>query len=468
MFKLFTRIALISALLLLATTGAVFGQPGIPSATIALSVEGLVTPEMIPAGWVEVTFENTAETPLFGIMARLDDDATMEDFMGALMGIMGGDAGIVPPATFIGAPAAMPGTTQSVIYNLAAGSYILLNVAGEEPQIATFLVAGEAVDSEFEPEADLRVALVDFAFGLPVELPAGEQTWLIENLGAQWHELIVIPVPNGTTLEDAMLLLMAVEEGAEGEGGMPEFAAVWSPMSAGEKAWVTVDLAPGTYLVSCFIPDVNSDEHAIHAALGMIQIITVTDTLTYTDPAGFFTVNYPATLDAYSELFEGFPFPNAAFSSSPEVNETSMVAQPLPEGGWGVGLILLPKAMFAEVGMDEATPITDIAQAFVMMQLAEGDENVSDEMIAQMMSMMEVESIALPDGTSAAQVNLPAPTEDNLVLFFEPADGVIVLLSLLTAPGARTDEQVAQWLAMADSIAFTATVEELLVGIGEQ
>jgi hypothetical protein len=56
---------------------------------------------------------------------------------------------------------------------------------------------------------------------------------------------------------------------------MPEFAAVWSPMSAGERAWVQFDLAPGTYLVSCFIPDVNSDEHAIHAALGMIQIVTV-------------------------------------------------------------------------------------------------------------------------------------------------------------------------------------------------
>jgi hypothetical protein len=279
MLKLFARITLISAILLLAITGAVLGQtPAIPTATITLAAEGLVTPGTIPAGWVEVTFENAAEAPLFGIMARLDDDATMDDFMGALMGIMGGDAGIVPPATFTGAPAAMPGTTVSATYNLSAGMYILLNVAGEEPQIATFVVEGEAADTDFEPEADLTVALVDFAFGLPVELPAGEQTWLIENLGEQWHELIMIPVPAGTTLEDAMSLLMAVEEGAEGEGGAPEFAAVWSPMSAGERAWFQFDLAPGTYLVSCFIPDANSDEHAIHAALGMIQIVTVTET----------------------------------------------------------------------------------------------------------------------------------------------------------------------------------------------
>ena len=101
------------------------------------------------------------------------------------------------------------------MYNLAA---VLLNVVGEEPQIATFAVEGETADIDFEPEADLTAALVDFAFGLPVELPTDEQTWLIENLGEQGHELIVIPVPDGTTLEDAMSLLMAGEEEAEDEG----------------------------------------------------------------------------------------------------------------------------------------------------------------------------------------------------------------------------------------------------------
>ena len=265
--------SLLCLTLLLSLIGVASGQEMTKTAIVTLAPEGLITPETIPAGWVEITFENIAEAPLFGLMARLDADATMDDFMGALMGIMGGDAGIVPPATFTGAPAAMPGTTQSATYNLAAGNYVLLNVAGEEPQIATFVVEGEAAEIDVEPEADLTVALVDFAFGLPVELPAGEQTWLIENLGDQWHELIVIPVPDGTTLEDAMSLLMAGED--DGEGGMPEFAAVWSPMSAGERAWVRVGLEPGTYLVSCFIEDVNSDDHAIHAALGMIQIVTV-------------------------------------------------------------------------------------------------------------------------------------------------------------------------------------------------
>lgn len=458
MLKRFTRITLISAVLLLVITGAVFGQTAtIPTATITLSTDGLITPETIPAGWVEIAFENIAEAPLFGIMARLDEDATMDDFMGALMGIMGGDAGIVPPATFTGAPAAMPGTTQSVIYNLAAGSYVLLNVAGEEPQIATFVVEGEAVDIDFEPEADLTVALVDFAFGLPVELPAGEQTWLIENLGEQWHELIVIPVPDGTTLEDAMSLLMAVEGEAEGEGGMPEFAAVWSPMSAGERAWVEVDLASGTYLVSCFIEDVGSDEHAIHAALGMIQIVTVKDTLTYTDPDGMFTINYPAALttvrpDLAREF--GLPFPSVAFADSDETLDLSTAAQRVPEGGWGIAAMFIPEAFFTAMEMPEGAPLIDRATVFVPQ---EGN--------AEGLVVAAINEITLANGAAAIEITTAGVTEDGVSIFYEAVDGVYVLAALLLSPGGRTDALVEDFMRTVNSIEFTGTAEAILAGM---
>lgn len=459
MLRQLIRMTLLLALLLFA--GTVFGQTTtIPTATITLSTEGLVTPETIPAGWVEIAFENIAEAPLFGIMARLDDDATMDDFMGALMGMMSGEVGVLPPATFTGAPAAMPGTTQSVIYNLAAGSYVLLNVAGEEPQIATFVVEGEAVDIDFEPEADLTVALVDFAFGLPVELPAGEQTWLIENLGEQWHELIVIPVPDGTTLEDAMSLLMAVEGEAEGEGGMPEFAAVWSPMSAGERAWVDVDLAPGTYLVSCFIEDVNSDEHAIHAALGMIQIVTVKDTLTYTDPNGMFTVNYPAALttvrpDLAREF--GLPFPSVAFADSDETLDLSTAAQLVPEGGWGIAAMFIPEAFFTAMEMPEDAPLIDRATVFVPQ---EGN--------AEGLVVAAINEITLANGAPAIQAEGAGETEDTYVVFTQAGDGLYVMVSMISAPGGRTAEMVDGLMTVVNSIEFTGTLEDIMAGMGSE
>jgi len=278
--------AIVLAAVLLLTQfmfGNVMAQDDIVTATIAATEEGLVVPETIPAGWVEITFENTSEIPLFSIIGRLDDGATIDEFMEALMGMMGGDASILPPATFIGSPTTMPDATQTALYQLQAGTYVLLSVAGEEPDIATFMVEGEMDETDYEPEADMTIPLADFAFGLPTELVAGEQTWLIENVGEQWHEMVFIPVPDGTTLEEAMPMLMGMEGEDEEtadesqDAGMPQFEFVWSPMSAEEQAWVRVDLAPGTYLVSCFIEDVNSEDAVIHAELGMIQIVTVTE-----------------------------------------------------------------------------------------------------------------------------------------------------------------------------------------------
>lgn len=262
-------------------SGNVLAQDDVESVSITITDEELTVPESVPAGWVEVVFENTSEMPSFLIMSRLDDDATMDDFMAALMELMGGATDVIPPASFLGSPSPAPDTSISVTYNLLAGTYILLNVAGEEPQIATFMVEGKTMESDFEPESDLTIPLVDFAFGLPAELTAGEQTWLIENLGEQWHEMVFIPMPDGTTLEEAMSFMMAMEgdmDSEEGEeAGMPEFGFAWAPMSSGERAWVGVDLPTGTYLVSCFIEDVNSEDMTIHAELGMMQIVTVVD-----------------------------------------------------------------------------------------------------------------------------------------------------------------------------------------------
>lgn len=273
--KYLIRLLVFALLMLLAALPAL-AQDGIPAVTITASADGLAAPETVPAGLIELTFENAGEAMLFAMMARLNEDVTMDDFMGALMQ---GPENAIPLVTLKGSPAAMPGESQVVTYHLEAGQYVLMNMGGEEPQIANFVVEGETADASAELESDLAVTLVDFAFGLPTTLPAGEQTWLIENAGEQWHEMAVIPVPDGMTLEEVMPMLMAMEEEAEGDGGMPELAMLWSPISPGENAWVAVDLAPGMYLVGCFLEDVTSEEGAIHLEHGMIQLITVEEAI---------------------------------------------------------------------------------------------------------------------------------------------------------------------------------------------
>lgn len=271
------------ALFVLMSTSVFAQDDDMQALTIAATGDGIVVPETVAAGLAEITFENDTEIPFYSIIGRLDDGVEMEEFMGALMGVFAGDPSANPPANFLGSPLALPGETQTAMYNLEAGMYIVLSVAGEQPDMATFMVEGEMAE-EIGVEADLTVGLADFVFGLPEELPAGEQIWQIDNVGEQWHEMVFMAVPEGSTMEDAMMMLMPppAEEGEEmaeeeGDPGMDGITFLWSPMSSGNSGYTKVNLAPGTYLVICFIPDSTSEEGLSHAEQGMIQIVTVVE-----------------------------------------------------------------------------------------------------------------------------------------------------------------------------------------------
>ena len=48
----------------------------------------------------------------------------------------------------------------------------------------------------------------------------------------------------------------------------------WIPMSPGTEAWTTLDLQPGTYVLLCFLPDINGD-FSPHMNHGMMQVFHV-------------------------------------------------------------------------------------------------------------------------------------------------------------------------------------------------
>lgn len=280
-------LAVLVALFTLMSIGGVLAQDEMQAVTITATEDGIVVPETITAGLAEITFENATELPFYSIIGRLDEGASMDEFMGALMGVFAGDPSAMPPASFLGSPMALPGDTQTAMYNLESGMYVVLSVAGEQPDMTTFVVEGDIADVE-EIEADLVLPFADFVFGLPSELVAGEQIWQIENRGEQWHEMVFMALPDGATMEDAMMLMMppeteesmdaeATEEAAQeaGEPSMDGISFLWSPMSSGNSAFTQIDLEPGTYLVICFIPDNTSEEGLSHAEQGMMQIVTV-------------------------------------------------------------------------------------------------------------------------------------------------------------------------------------------------
>lgn len=246
----------------------------IPEVTVAVSESGISAPAEMPAGLVAVTVDNSTQAPSGPIFARLNDGVTQEQFMEALMTDESGMAAIAL-VTLLGGAQAGPGESVRTVFDLKPGNHIALGFAEGPPQLASFTVAAGSGAAPAAPAAGVTVDLIDFQFTMPDQIKAGAQTWQIQNKGTQWHEMAVVKLNEGVTVQDVMAMMMS-ETPPEGPPPYEEMA-FWAPMSAGERAWIDVDLPAGEYTVLCFLPDFASDPPKSHLEHGMVRTLTVTE-----------------------------------------------------------------------------------------------------------------------------------------------------------------------------------------------
>jgi hypothetical protein len=125
---------------------------------------------------------------------------------------------------------------------------------------------------------------------LPADVPAGAQVWEVANTGEQLHEMLVLALAEGMSIEQGMQLFgvgATPEAGMDGMGtmdeatpgmmemGPPPFSMVAgvAPMSPGNTNYLLADLPAGNYIAICFIPDMESGMP--HFMMGMIAGFTV-------------------------------------------------------------------------------------------------------------------------------------------------------------------------------------------------
>lgn len=246
----------------------------IPAVTVEASDTALNVPADVPAGMVTVTVNNSGQAPHGPLFARLNDGVTQEQFMEALMTDESGMAAIAL-VTLLGGAQVQPGASGQATFDFKPGNYIALDFGAGPPLIASFTATAGSGAAPAAPAAGVTVDLIDFQFTMPEQIKAGAQTWQIENKGTQWHEMVVFKLDEGVTVQDLMAMMMSETP----PDGPPPFEqmAFWAPMSAGERAWMEVDLPPGEYTVICFLPDFASDPPTSHLEHGMVRTLTVTE-----------------------------------------------------------------------------------------------------------------------------------------------------------------------------------------------
>ncbi len=237
----------------------------IPEVVVEATDAGYIIPAEVPSG--VVAFKLVGEVN--GFPARLNEGVTLEEANDAL----------TQPSPFaaLGLMSLLGGSYNTsddrLILDLKAGQHVFIAFAeGGPPSVHPFM-AGEPSGAP-APTADVMVDLVDFNFAVPAEISTGPKLWQISNKGEQWHQMGILKLNEGVTV-DNLVAMMSAEEPSEGEPPYKEIA-VWSPSSPGETGWVTWDLPPGEYTIICFLPNIAS-EMMSHAVRGMVGNMTVTE-----------------------------------------------------------------------------------------------------------------------------------------------------------------------------------------------
>ncbi|MFC4454256.1 hypothetical protein [Deinococcus sonorensis] len=247
----------------------------------AFTLEG---PASVAPGYTTFAFSNKAEQPFTPVVVRLKSDVSDADVKTALNGVMashGEDMSAIEKiAEFAGGSGGvMPGKAFEFGASLTPGRYVVFGFGANEDgkalydlgQYRSFTVAG-AASGLTAPSADVQATLKDYEVVLPASIKAGKQVWQVSNSGQETHHLMLMRIKDGKSMQDVEAFFKAADPSKAGEPPF-EDAGGLETISKGRSAFVTFDLAPGNYVVACFLP--SATKHAPHFMLGMMTGLSV-------------------------------------------------------------------------------------------------------------------------------------------------------------------------------------------------
>ncbi len=259
----------------------VFGAriaPGVPPAAraepaaapigVVIGDSSITLPASVAPGVETFTISNSGSQPHGASLLRLNDGVDLAQLLQAA----GGDdpAGIDALATASGGVQQIaPGESHTLVLDLAPGNYVIADQEhAAEGVVAQFTAAG-APTGAAPPAADVQVDAHEFQFDAPQTVAAGATTIGMTDTGQQQHEMVLIRIEDGHTIDDLETAI------ADPSGEPPDWVTLQPSLAAvapGQSATFSVSLTPGSYAMLCFIGDPQSGQP--HAALGMVTTFT--------------------------------------------------------------------------------------------------------------------------------------------------------------------------------------------------
>ena len=230
-------------------------------------------PDTIPAGLTMFHLTDAGKEMHHLQVIKLDQGKTFTDLQAALK------AGGPPPTWMIpygGVNPPAPGATTTAMQVMEPGNYaVVCFVEGADhvPHLAKGMAKPLTVTASpnanmTEPTADVTLTLNDYSFTLSKPLAAGKQLIKVENAAAQSHEVVLVQLAPGKTIEDVGKWVTDMKGPPPGKpiGGIPGFPK-------GKNAFFEATLEPGDYGMICFVPDAKDGKpHFTHGMMKQFKV----------------------------------------------------------------------------------------------------------------------------------------------------------------------------------------------------
>lgn len=269
---------------------------GVSPKVVQLSVanRAFQAPDTIDAGWTTLRFTNdTDEDVHYAHFVRLDSGRSVRELVEYYAEAIR-ESGPRPTwiARFGGPGGAGPHQTASVTQNLAPGSYVWICPVenekgephfgvGEYRQFVVRATTAEIADAAAEPVATATIRLVEHAF-LPDSslMKTGRHTIRVENNGGEPHDMNMMKLSPGRTLEDLQRFLNPERARRPGDKGEPppsldelgSMVGGVAAMAPAMRAYFDAELTPGEYLLFCMVTAPDGRSHIEHGMIRQIRV----------------------------------------------------------------------------------------------------------------------------------------------------------------------------------------------------
>lgn len=260
--------------------------------SLAATEYAIQAPDTVAAGWTTLRLVNHGQELHYGHMVQLEPGRTVPELVNAYAEAIRTSGPRPKWVTRFGGPGgAAPGDSARVTQYLEPGSYVWICpveddsgtphfAKGEFKSFVVHAAGPVGADPAAAPEASVGVRLLDYSFTVEPPLRTGRHTIRVENAGVEPHDLVLLRLAPGMTIEDVRTWLNPERARRADQAGQPapSLATLATGMGGiaaiapGMASFFETDVTPGEYVLLCMATAPDGRSHIEH---GMIRQLTV-------------------------------------------------------------------------------------------------------------------------------------------------------------------------------------------------